>query len=255
MGTLFGVDGDLLERQYRNHLSGYLKWPQLPHAEEWILFEKNIGAYVGIDEVCLSRGELYTILINKEKRGAAGSIIAIIKGTDVKTVISILLKLSRRKRFQVREITLDMAPNMEQIARICFPAARRVTDRFHVQKLAYEAVQDMRVKARWEALDEESIQIAHAKACGKIYHAPVFENGDSRKQLLARSIYLLYKKESLWTESQRVRAGIPFREYPDIEKAYYLSMRLGLIYHQCRHKDVALTRLARWYDEVDKSGL
>ena len=166
------------------------------------------SAYVGIDEVCLSRGELYTILINKEKRGAAGSIIAIIKGTDVKTVISILLKLFRHKRFQVREITLDMAPNMEQIARICFPAARRVTDRFHVQKLAYEAVQDMRVKARWEALDEESVQIAHAKACGKIYHAPVFENGDSRKQLLARSIYLLYKKESLWTESQRVRAGI-----------------------------------------------
>ena len=108
--------------------------------------------------------------------------------------------------------------------------------------------------ARWEALDEESIQMAHARACGKIYHAPVFENGDSRKQLLARSIYLLYKKESLWTESQRVRAGILFREYPDIKKAYYLSMRLGLIYHQCRHKDVALTRLARWYDEVDKSG-
>ncbi len=23
---------------------------------------------------------------------------------------------------------------------------------------------------------------------------------------------------------------------------------------QCRHKDTALTRLARWYDEVDKSG-
>ena len=56
---------------------------------------------------------------------------------------------------------------MEQIARLCFPAARRVTDRFHVQKLAYEAVQDMRVKARWEALDEESVQIAHAKACGR----------------------------------------------------------------------------------------
>jgi hypothetical protein len=51
LGTLFGIDGELLERQYRNHLSGYLKWDQLPHAEEWILFEKNIGAYVGIDEV------------------------------------------------------------------------------------------------------------------------------------------------------------------------------------------------------------
>ena len=26
------------------------------------------------------------------------------------------------------------------------------------------------------------------------------------------------------------------------------------IYHQCKFKDIALTRLARWYDEVDKSG-
>lgn len=219
-----------------------------------MLFEKNIGAYVGIDEVALSHGELYTILINKEAHGGRGSIIAIIKGTDVCTVSNVLLRLSRRRRYQVREITLDMAPNMEQIARSCFPVAKRVTDRFHVQKLAYEAVQQMRVKARWEALDEESTQIAYAKACGKIYHAPIFENGDSRKQLLARSIYLLYKKESLWTESQRKRAEILFREYPDIKKAYYIAMRLGLMYHQCKFKDAALTRLARWYDEVDKSG-
>ena len=201
-----------MERQYRNHLSGYLHWDQLVHAEDWLLFEKNIGAYICIDEVALSRGELYTVLTNKETHSGKGSMIAIIKGTDVHTVTSVLLKLSRRRRYQVREITLDMAPNMEQIARICFPAAKRVTDRFHVQKLAYEAVQEMRVKARWEALDEESTQIAYAKACGKMYHAPVFANGDTRKQLL------------------------------------------GLIYHQCKFKDIALTRLARWYDEVDKSG-
>lgn len=252
MGTLYGVDGDLLERQYRNHLSNYLHWDQLGHAENWLLFEKNIGAYVCIDEVALSRGELYTVLINKETYG--GSIIGIIKGTDVCTVTSVLLKLSRRRRYQVREITLDMAPNMEQIARTCFPAAKRVTDRFHVQKLAYEAVQEMRVKARWEALDEESIQIAYAKACGKMYHAPVFANGDTRKQLLARSIYLLYKKESLWTQSQRIGVEILFKEYPDIKKGYYMAMRLGSIYHQCKFKDIALTRLARWYDEVDKAG-
>ena len=198
-----------MERQYRNHLSGYLHWDQLVHAEDWLLFEKNIGACICIDEVALSRGELYTVLTNKEAHGGKGSMIAIIKGTDVHTVTSVLLKLSRRRRYQVREITLDMAPNMEQIARICFPAAKRVTDRFHVQKLAYEAVQEMRVKARWEALDEESTQIAYAKACGKMYHAPVFANGDTRKQLLARSIYLLYKKESLWTHPY----GLSLKEY------------------------------------------
>lgn len=101
-------------------LSGYFHWDQLAHAQNWLLFEKNIGAYVCIDEVALSRGELYTIIINKAAHGGKGSIIAIIRGTDTRTVSSVLLRLSRRRRYQVREITLDMAPNMEQIARNCF---------------------------------------------------------------------------------------------------------------------------------------
>ena len=36
--------------------------------------------------------------------------------------------------------------------------------------------------------------------------------------------------------------------------AYLLTAALWVLFHQCRHKDTALTRLARWYDEVDKSG-
>ena len=112
----------------------------------------------------------------------------------------------------------------------------------------------MRIKARWEALDREMVEMHLAKAKGDKYIAPVYENGDSQKQLLARSRYLLFKKESLWTLSQIQRAEILFREYPNIKKAYYLSMQLGLIYHQCKFKDVALARLARWYDQVDKSG-
>jgi len=254
LGELFGLDGDLLERQYRNHLSGYYQWDQLLHAKDWILFPKNMGSYIGIDEVALSRGELYTVLINKEAKGKKGSIIAIIQGTDAQTVCNVLLQMPRRRRFQAREITLDMAPNMELIARTCFPVAKRVTDRFHVQQLAFDAVQEMRIKARWEALDREMVEMHLSKAKGEKYIAPVYENGDSQKQLLARSRYLLFKKESLWTLSQIQRAEILFREYPNIKKAYYLSMQLGLIYHQCKFKDVALTRLARWYDQVDRSG-
>lgn len=48
-----------------------------------------------------------------------------VKGTSAEKVSKVLLELSRRRRFQVREITLDMAPNMAQIARICFPAVNR----------------------------------------------------------------------------------------------------------------------------------
>ncbi len=153
---MFGLDGGLLERQYRNHISGYKEWDLLPHAEEWVLFEKNMGAYIGIDEVVLSQGELYTFLLNKAAHGKKGSIIAIIKGTDEHKVCQVLLKMSRKRRFQAREITLDMALNMSLIAKTCFPVAKRVIDRFHVQKLGYEAVQQMRIKARWEAIDRET---------------------------------------------------------------------------------------------------
>ena len=55
-------------------------------------------------------------------------------------------------------------------------------------------VQEMRVKAPSGGFGRRVHTDSHAKACGKMYHAPVFANGDTRKQLLARSIYLLYKK-------------------------------------------------------------
>ncbi|WP_240315578.1 transposase [Aquimarina longa] len=35
----------------------------------------------------------------------------------------------------------------------------QVTDRFHVQKLALKALQDIRIKHRWEAIDQENEQI------------------------------------------------------------------------------------------------
>lgn len=253
MAEHYRLDAKQLEAQYKNHLSSFRHWDQLSHAQDWILFEKNIGPYVGLDETALSGGELYTILINKEAKGRKGSIIAMIRGTKAEKVTQVLLRLSRRRRFQVREITLDMAPNMARIAQVCFPAAKQVIDRFHVQKLAFEAVQEMRIKLRWEALDKEAIEITYAKACGKNYESERFENGDSRKELLARSRYILFKKESLWSSTQKARARILFREYPLIKKAYYLSMGLGLIYHQCKRADGALTRLARWYDCVDRS--
>ena len=41
--------------------------------------------------------------------------------------------------------------------------AVRVTDRFHVQQLATEALQEMRIKHRWAALDAENAAIEKAR--------------------------------------------------------------------------------------------
>lgn len=55
-----------------------------------------------------------------------------------------------RERAKVKEMTLDMANSMKTIARKCFLKAVQVTDRFHVQKLALEALQNIRIKHRWD---------------------------------------------------------------------------------------------------------
>jgi len=53
----------------------------LSHADDWILFEENIGLYLSIDETSLSQGELYTVITNKEAKGKKGTLVAMIKGT------------------------------------------------------------------------------------------------------------------------------------------------------------------------------
>ncbi len=108
------------------------------------LFQDNIGPCLSIDETALSQGELYTVITNKDAKGKKGALVAMIKGTQSETVRAILEKIPLRKRNVVTEVTLDMAATMEKIVRFSFPKASWFTDRFHVQKLAYDAVQEMR---------------------------------------------------------------------------------------------------------------
>ncbi|NRT13660.1 transposase [Flavobacterium sp. 14A] len=56
-----------------------------------------------------------------------------------------------------------MANSMKLIAKKCFPAAIQVTDHFHVQKLALQALQEFRIKNRWEAMNRENQAILNAK--------------------------------------------------------------------------------------------
>ena len=147
-----------------------------------------------------------------------------------------------------------MANSMKEIATKCFPNASQVTDRFHVQKLALEALQNIRIKHRWDALDQENEDVKKAREKGLKYQPVLFSNGDTRKQLLARSRYLLYKSPEKWTANQKSRAHILFTEYADIQQAFQLSQSLRSIYNRSKTKEVAYTQLAHWYREVEESG-
>ena len=93
-----------------------------------------------------------------------------------------------------------------------------------------------------------------AKEKGEVHKAEEFENGDTLRQLLARSRYLLFKSPDKWTKSQKIRAELLFKQFEDIKHVYYYSLELGKIFSTNYDKDVARAKLALWYNKIEEYG-
>lgn len=159
-------------------------------------------------------------MTNRASRGGRGTIIAIVKGVAAEAVTEALMRIDEDKRMTVREITMDMSNSMRLIARRCFPKAIRTIDRFHIQKLACDALQEMRIAHRWDAIQADTDAREEARCLGNTYTPAVLANGDTHKQLLARSRYLLFKSADKWTESQR-QIGSALRDIPGFERGLF----------------------------------
>jgi transposase len=140
-----------LREHYKEHSSDFNEREEKERASEWLVFPDNIGQYPSIDETSVSDGELYTTVTNKAAKGKKGVIVAIVEGTASEKVVEVLEKIPEDKRERVKEVTLDLSASMRKIVRRRFPKANRVIDRFHVQKLTYDALQEIRIARRWDA--------------------------------------------------------------------------------------------------------
>ena len=177
----YHIESHTFEKQYKESLSGYRDWDQLGHADEWLLFSDNIGPRLAIDESSLSNGELYTFVTNRDARTRERSLVAVVAGTKSEDVTAVLLRIDEEKRNAVEEVTLDLSDSMRKIVRTAFPKAGRVIDRFHIQKLACDAVQELRIKHRWDAIQQANDEMEEeAKLNGEdhIIAATFYEHYD-----------------------------------------------------------------------------
>ena len=241
-----------LEKQYKEHLSDFLEWEQNVD-ETALLYPENFGERMSLDETALHNGDLYTILTNKDGHGKKGSLAALIKGTKNSVISKVLEKISIQKRMAVKEITIDLAQNMDWICRTNFLNATLVADRFHVQQVVSEAVQEIRINLRREAIDRENALIVEARNRKISFWSQRFSNGDTEKQLLARSRYLLFKPYNKWTETQKERAGILFERYPELKKAYDLSLLFRGIFETAKTGENAKKRFEEWFEKISVS--
>lgn len=232
-----------LRKQYKDIVSGYRKWDQLEHADEYLLFPENIGADLSLDETCLSNGEVYTLLTNKAAHGRKGTLVAMIRGVVTDVVSSVLRKIPSAIRSVVKTVTTDLSSAMMLTVRRVFPGATLINDRFHVQHLMSEAVDQMRIRLRWQVLEEENKALREHRARRKAVKSRAereaigqweperMANGETMPQIMARSRHIILKHESKWNEQQKRRAEVLFERFPKLKEAYGLSMRLTELFN------------------------
>ena len=111
---------------------------------------------MSLDETCLSNGEVYTILTSKAAHGGKGALAAMVRGVASDTVSGILKKVPRELRRRVKTVTTDLSSAMMLTVKTVFPKAMLINDRFHVQQLVTDAIDQMRIGFRWEVLPKRT---------------------------------------------------------------------------------------------------
>lgn len=261
-----GLNGQTLRKQYKEVISDYRTWNQLEHADEYLLFPGNIGENLSLDETCLSNGEVYTLLTNKAAHGRKGTIVAMVRGVATDTVSAILRKLPHKGRIGVKTVTTDLSSAMMLTVRRVFPGAKLINDRFHVQQLMSEAVDQMRIRLRWQVLDWENKAVREHREKRKAaktkeeresigrWKPKRMGNGETMPQVMAKSRHIILKHESKWNEQQKNRAKILFEQFPKLEEAYRLSLKLTELFNRKSTPQEARLNLARWYNDVEAFG-
>ena len=286
LSKIYDISGKKIFRWYRNVLSWYTEaWVSRQLHEHDIIDKKlidritkspkkiyvpilkaeNFGPNMAIDDKNIW-WEVYTIISNKD----TWKIAAMIMSIKFRVIYEVLDKIPQEIRWWVKTISKDFAQSYDWVARICFPCATRIWDKFHVISMVFDALQAVRIRYRQKALEKERVRRelhkkkeAENKELAKknweyyikkgLPKSKRYDNEDTEMELLARSRWLLFKLEKDWSDTQRERAKILFKEYPEIKKAYSVICSFRWWYNykpKESNKKLAAKGLNRWYKKA-----
>jgi transposase len=206
--------------------------------------DKNIG------------GEVYTVISNKDTGKIAAMIMSVKRGivSDV-----LLKKVPVAILMAVKTVTKDLAENYDWMARTCFMNAMKIADKFHVIKLAMEALQAIRI--RFDS-DKRSQMNGNEGNNGRKRrkqderssgYRSVRKRRNGKDPPGSKSISAVQVREAM-DGSAGGKSKILFREFPEIKEAYDLICSFRNFY-KCKigtgHR--ARESLDRWYEKTKKT--
>ena len=160
------------------------------------------------------------ILTNPGKR----KVIDILPKRSVDSLCAYFANFKLNNRKQVKYVVMDMSAVFKSMAESCFPNAKIVADKFHVQRLVTWAFEDMR------------------KSVQKEFHK-------HRRRYFKRSRWLMLKDPEKLTQEQLEQLSHMLELSEPLAQAYYLLHEFRKFIHS---PDVhtAKKRLSSWYMHV-----
>jgi transposase len=173
---------------------------------------------------------------------------------------------------------MHFSEGMHQIVLQCFPYADITLDRFHMQQLVSDAMQELRLKHKKEAQKAQNEQRKEFKAIrkkcfklrkkdkkskrgrkpfrkNKAFIPERLSNGDTVPELLGRCRYSLMVPGDKWTSTQKERMKLVFERYPDLEEAYSIVHSIRIIFSNPRATWISgYESIQKWYEKVRAFG-
>lgn len=114
---------------------------------------------IGIDEISYRRHHHYlTLVLDHLKR----RVVWAGKGKKAETLASFFDELGPERTAQLTHVTLDLSAGFNQVVDERAPQATKVFDRFHIQRLASDAIDQLRRAEVFRANEREDTEVARA---------------------------------------------------------------------------------------------
>lgn len=221
-------------------------------SSEWYFNTENLWEFINIDEKNLC-WELYTIISNPKLWWKwLIWIIPWVKAVDIKKFI--FLHSTEKQRAIVKEIALDMANTMQNIAKWLFPTCLQVVDRFHVMKNILEDMWALISKNKTIIKKEHLEEQDRAKVERRPVKHQKFANTETKLELISRWRYQLLKRRKDWNLNQYLRWDcmklVPWFE--EITAMYEQIEKIFEIYDSDITVDKAKEEFTKWFVSISR---
>jgi transposase len=182
---------------------------------------------IGIDELSYRRHHKYVTIVTDHE---TGKVVWAREGKNAQTLDAFFAELGAERCAELRTVTLDMSQAYIQSVKAHAPQASIVFDRFHVQRLAHDALDQVR----------RAIVAKHSDAV--------------ERRALKRTRFVLQKNPENLSSAERRKLSLVQATNRPLYRAYLLTQSLASILSR-RQYYVARDQLAGWLAWAARSKL